>query len=74
MEQVYKDYRIEVSLSLSTEADGWFVRLFIYYDEEGTNILITFSLDKKFTTYDSGVEAGFAAAQEWIDRGKPALE
>jgi hypothetical protein len=29
-------------------------------------------LNEKFTTYDGAVEAGLAAAQKWIDGGKPA--
>jgi len=70
MEQFYKDHRIEVSVGL--DGDGWFVSLFIYYHEEATNILVTFSLNEKFTTYDGAVEAGLAAAQKWIDGGKPA--
>jgi hypothetical protein len=72
MEKFYKNHRIEVSLSL--EGDGWSVSLFIYYNENNTNILVTFSLDKTFATYDRAVEAGLSAAQEWIDRGKPAHE
>lgn len=70
MEQFYKDHRIEVSLWL--DGDGWFVSLFIYYREKATNILVTFSLNEKFTTYDGAIEAGLAAAQKWIDGGKPA--
>ena len=58
-------------VSLSLEDEGWFVSLFIYYNEKDTNILVTFSLDKRFATYDGAVEAGLSAAQEWIDRGKP---
>jgi hypothetical protein len=54
------------------DGDGWFVSLFIYYREKATNILVTFSLNEKFTTYDGAVEAGLAAAQTWIDGGKPA--
>jgi hypothetical protein len=69
MEKFYKNHRIEVSLSL--EDEGWFVSLFIYYNDKDTNILVTFSLDKKFATYDGAVETGLSAAQEWIDRGKP---
>ena len=34
------------------------------------HLLVTFSLDKKFATYDGAVEAGLSAAQGWIDRGK----
>ena len=70
MEQFYKDHRIEVSLWL--DGDDWFVSLFIYYREEATNILVTFSLNEKFTTYDGAVKAGLAGAQKWIDGGKPA--
>jgi hypothetical protein len=44
--------------------DGWFVSLFVYYQEEGANILVTFSLNEKFTTYEGAVGAGFAAAQK----------
>ena len=72
MEKFYKNHRIEVSLSL--EDEGWFVNLFVYYTEQNTNILVTFSLDKKFATYDGAVEAGLSAAQEWIDRGNPARQ
>jgi len=35
---------------------------------------VTFSLDKKFATYDGAVEVGLSAAQEWIDRGKPVRQ
>jgi hypothetical protein len=69
MEKFYGDYRIEVSASL--DGDGWFVSLFIYYHEEATNILVTFSLNESFTKYDGAVEAGLAAAQNWIDWRKP---
>lgn len=67
MEQFYKDHRIEVSAWL--DGDSWFVSLFIYYHEEATNILVTFSLNEKFTTHHGAVEAGLAAAQKWIDGG-----
>lgn len=69
MEKFYKNHRIEVSLWL--DGEGWLVSLFIYYNETGRNILVTFSLDKKFATYDGAIEAGLSAAQQWIDRGKP---
>ena len=72
MEKFYKNHRIEVSLSL--EDEGWFVNLFIYYNEKDTNILMTFSLDKKFATYDGALEAGLSAAREWIDQGKPVRQ
>ena len=72
MEKFYKNHRIEVSLWL--DGDGWLVSLFIYYNETGRNILVTFLLDKKFATYDEAIEAGLSAAQEWIDRGKPNRE
>ena len=72
MDKFYKNHRIEVSLWL--DGEGWFVSLFIYYNENGTNILVTFSLNKQFTTYDEAIEAGLSAAQEWIDRGKPNRE
>jgi hypothetical protein len=64
MEQFYKDHRIEISVWL--DGDSWFVSLFSYH-EEATNILVTFSLNEEFTTYDRAVEAGVAAAQKWID-------
>ena len=66
MEKFYKDHRIEVSAWL--DGDSWFVSLFIYYHEEATNILLTFSLNEKFTTYDGA--GGLAAAQTWIDGKK----
>jgi len=69
MEQFYKGHRIEVSVW--RDGDGWFINLFIYYHEEARNILVTFALNDKFTTYDESVEAGFAAAQKWIDGRKP---
>ena len=69
MEKLYGDYRIEVSASL--DGDGWFVSLFIYYHEEATNILVTFSLKESFTKYDGAIEAGLAAAKKWIDWRKP---
>jgi hypothetical protein len=69
MEKFYEDHRIEVSASL--DGDCWSVSLFIYYQEEATNILVTFSLDESFTSYNGAVEAGLAAAQNWIDWRKP---
>jgi hypothetical protein len=69
MEQFYKGYRIEVSVW--RDGDGWFINLFIYYHEEARNILVTFALNDKFTTYDESVAAGFAAAQKWINGRKP---
>ena len=68
MEQVYKDHRIEISPSLATGGDGWFVRIFIYYQDNGTTMLVTFSLDQKFTSYDGAVNDGFAAARDWVNR------
>jgi len=69
MEKFYRDHRIQVSTSL--DGDRWFVSLFIYYHEEATNILVTFSLNESFTNYNEAVEAGLAAAQNWIDWRKP---
>ena len=72
MEQFYKGHRIEVSLSL--DAGSWFVSLFIYYHAQATNILVTFSLKGKFTTYDEAVKAGLDAARRWVDTEKPVLD
>jgi hypothetical protein len=71
MEQFYKGHRIEVSVWL--EGGGWFASLFIYYSNGPQNILVTFAVPDTFNTYDGAIEAGLAAAQEWIDRGKPAI-
>jgi hypothetical protein len=68
MEKFYKDHRIEVSGWLNN--DRWFVSVFIYYHEEGKNILVTFSLNETYATYSGAVIAGFAAAQRWIDEVK----
>jgi hypothetical protein len=65
MEQFYKNHNIEVSVWLNGE--GWFINVFIYYREEATNILVTFAVKEKFTTYDEAVEAGLNAARRWID-------
>jgi hypothetical protein len=66
MEQSYKNHNIDVSVWLNGE--GWFVNVFIYYRKEATNMLITFAVNERFTTYDKAVEAGLAAARSWIDR------
>jgi hypothetical protein len=71
MKHFYKDHRIEVSVWL--DGDEWFVGLYIYYQVERTNTLVTFSLEGKFTTYDEAVKAGLEAAQRWIDKYKPNL-
>jgi hypothetical protein len=71
MEHFYRNYRIEVSLWLG--GDGWCVSLYIYYQVERTNTLVTFSLKDRFTTYDEAVKVGLAAAQAWIDENKPDL-
>jgi hypothetical protein len=71
MEHFYKDHRIEVSVWLGS--DGWFVSLYVYYQVERTNTLVTFSLKDHFTTYDEAVNAGRAAAQRWIDQDKSNL-
>jgi hypothetical protein len=71
MEHFYKDHCIEVSVLLG--GDGWFVSLYIYYQIERTNTLVTFSLKEKFTTYDEALTAGLATAQRWIDEDKPNL-
>jgi hypothetical protein len=71
MEHFYKDHRIEISVLLG--GDGWFVSLYVYYQIERTNTLVTFSLKESFTTYDEAVKAGFEAAQRWIDQDKPNL-
>jgi hypothetical protein len=65
MEQFYKDHRIEVSVW--RDGDGWFSSLFIYYSEGPHNVLVTFAMPDTFKTYDGAIEAGFAAAQKWID-------
>jgi hypothetical protein len=71
VEQFYKGYRIEVSVWLND--DGWCASLFIYYSEGPQNILVTFAVPDAFKTYDGAIEAGLAAAQKWIDRGKQAI-
>lgn len=71
MEQFYKGHHIEVTVSL--DADAWFASLYVYYQVEHRNILVTFSLKERFTTYDDAVKAGLAAAQRWIDEDKPDL-
>jgi len=30
-------------------------------------------MNQEFKSYDDAMEAGFAAAQKWIDGGKPAI-
>jgi hypothetical protein len=65
MEHFYKDHRIDVLVWVG--GDGWFVSLYIYYQLETANTLVTFSLRGKFTTYDEALKAGLAAAQRWID-------
>ena len=65
MVQFYKNHNIEVSVRPNGE--GWFVNVFIYYRKEATNILVTFAVNERFTTYDKAVEAGLAAARRWID-------
>jgi hypothetical protein len=71
MEHFYKDHRIEVSVWLG--GDGWFVSLYVYYQVERTNTLVTFSLRDQFTTYGEAVNAGRTAAQRWIDQDKSNL-
>jgi hypothetical protein len=65
MEQFYKGYRIEVSVTL--DGNAWTVGIFIYYSEGLRNILVTFPMDQEFKTYDDAVEAGLAAGKKWID-------
>jgi hypothetical protein len=65
VEQFYKGYRIEVSVTL--DGDNWFASLFIYYSEGPRNMLVTFPMNQEFKTYDDAVEAGLAAAKKWID-------
>ena len=55
------------------DGDGWCASLFIYYSEGPQNILVTFAVPDTFRTYDGAIEAGLAAAQKWIDGGKPAI-
>jgi hypothetical protein len=71
MEHFYKDHRIE--FSVWRDCDGWFASLFIYYSEGPQNVLVTFDVPDTFKTYDGAIEAGLAAAQKWIDEGKPDL-
>jgi hypothetical protein len=71
MQQFYKGHRIEVSVWL--DGDGWFASLFIFYSKGPQNILVTFAMHDTFKTYDGAIEAGLAAAQKWIDEGKPAI-
>ena len=66
MEQFYKNHHIEVSVWLNDE--GWFINVFIYYSENRTNILVTFAVNEKSTTYAEAVEVGLTAARRWIDR------
>ena len=65
MVQFYKNHNIEVSVWHNGE--GWFINVFIYYREDATNVLVTFAVNEKFTTYDEAIEAGVAAARSWID-------
>jgi hypothetical protein len=64
MEHFYRDHRIEFSVGL--DANAWTVSIFIYY-RGPQNILVTFSLNQEFKTYDDAMEAGLAAAKKWID-------
>ena len=68
MEQFYKGYRIEFSVTLDSNA--WTVGIFIYYSEGLRHILVTFPMNQEFKSYDQAIEAGFAAAQKWIDGDK----
>jgi hypothetical protein len=69
MERFYRDHRIELSVGL--DGDAWIVSIFIYYSEGPQNILVTFPVHEEFKTYDEAVEAGLAAAKEWIDERTP---
>lgn len=71
MEQFYKGHRIEVSAL--RDGDGWCAGLFIYYSEGPQNRLVTFAVNDTFRTYDQAIDAGLAAAQKWIDKGKRAI-
>ena len=71
MERLYKGHRIEVLVW--PDGDGWLLSLFIYYSEGPMNMLVTFAVPGTFKKYGEAVEAGFAAAQKWIDRGKAAF-
>jgi len=71
MEQFYKGHRIEVSVL--PDGDGWFLSLFIYYSKGHLNMLETFAVPGMFKTYNEVLEASFAAAKKWIDRGKAAF-
>jgi len=70
MEHFYRDHRIE--FSVTPDGNAWTVGIFIYYSKGPQNILVTFAMHDTFKTYDEAVEAGFAAAQKWIDGGRPA--
>jgi hypothetical protein len=65
VEQFYKGYRIEVSVTLDSNA--WTVGIFIYYSEGLRHILVTFPMNQEFKTHDDGMEAGLAVAKKWID-------
>jgi hypothetical protein len=66
MEKFYKNRRIEISGW--HDNDGWFVSIFITYQEQGKNILVTFPLNEQFATYSQAVVGGVAAAEKWIDK------
>ena len=66
MEQVYKGYRVEVSVWL--DGDGWLANLFIYYSNGPQNRLVTFAMADTFKTYDGAIEESLAAARKWIDQ------
>ena len=67
MEKLYKNHRITVLGWL--DHDGWLVSVFITYHSGDKNMLVTFPMNEKFTTYSGAIVAGFAAAEKWIDKG-----
>lgn len=69
MKRFYKGHRIKVSVW--QEGDYWFARSYIHYQQEPQNELVTFTVRYPFKIYDEAIEAGLAAAQKWIDKGKP---
>jgi hypothetical protein len=65
MEHLYKNHRIECSVTL--DGNAWTVGIFIYYSEDLLNTLVTFPMNQEFRTYDDAMGASLAAAKKWID-------
>jgi hypothetical protein len=70
MVRTYKGRVIRIT-GTETTRNQWELRVSIIWPEGGVNKIKTFTVTRRFHSYDQAVTRGLVWAKEWIDAGKP---